>query len=1008
MPAFTAAAAFLVAEIGGITLAAAVGSAGITLITSVVATGLAIMTSRLINGGGSDSGGGGTQQNQGTRVQLAPATENKIPVVYGTANTKGLITDARISADNQQMTYVLVLSERTQTGTHTIGDIFWNDELLTFDTGANSYKVASSRDQNGLGDTSTNYAGLVEMRVYAGDATTSTNQIFPTTNKISAQSYLGEASTSTYDLSGLVYAVVKLTYNAEKSVTNLAQMTFEVQNSLSNPGLVLYDYLTSPRYGAGIASTEIDTDSMTNLSLTTSLRSISNEIPPNQYESDGVTTSTQARYIVNGVLSTGEAVKNNLEKITQVSASWLTYDFTQGKWSVVVNRALSSGELAACVVYDDDSIMGEVTVNATNLEDLYNSLEVEFASREIRDQNDYFRASIDPAERNDLEPDNTLNLRYELINNAIHAQRLGSIELFQSRVDKTIQFNTTYKGLQSKAGDVIKVTNEVYGFDEKLFRITRVREVENQNGSLTAEITALEYDAAVYGDETINDYAPNTASGIPSFSGSAALPAPGAVVIGSSFPTNNQPYFEVSTQISATSGPVDQIQWYYLTGTSYVYVTNEVGPFTAGQTVTDTVAGLPAGSYYLYAKSIKDGVASAYSSAGGSNQINWNPQPGGVSNGTISTATFSSQVQVVNTTSGALKVPLVATTSGYQPIYADSELSYDAATNVMTTPGGIRFTSTGSYIEANWGQQVAANDRSVIRSITANTSTGVYVAPTGSGDGCSINLMTTSSLWQSGRMSIGTTAAASFINVTRNNTNVPFQNLAIQTGGITRMTVNSSTGVVSITTTTDSTTIGTGGLVLSGGLGVAKAITVGGAVVLNTTTNATTTQTGALIVGGGIGVGKDVYIGGTLNAPGTYHTEVSRSSDISVSTSSDVVIQFNKTNSDPQSWYNSGTYKITPTVAGYYLVQMQVSWDGGTGGGQQNIQIRKNGTTFSISIRDLYTGGIAISQQVFGVVQLNGSTDYIDATVYTNSSTGQNLKGAADGSYTKITLTRLQ
>jgi hypothetical protein len=283
-------------------------------------------------------------------------------------------------------------------------------------------------------------------------------------------------------MSDLVYAVVKLTYSGEKGVTNLQQMTFEVTNSLSNPGLVLYDYLTSPRYGANISAGQIDVVSMTSTVTNTSLYSISNEIPPNQFNSNG-STSTQARYVINGVLSTGETVKNNLEKITQACASWLTYDFGQGKWSVIVNRELSAGELAALVTYDDDSIMGEVTVNATNLEDLFNAIEVEFPNREIRDQNDYYRAEIAQVDRNDLEPDNKLGLRFDLVNNSIHAQRLGLVELLQSRVDKTIQFRTDYSGLQTSAGDVVKITNEVYGFNEKLFRVSRVREVEKDNVS---------------------------------------------------------------------------------------------------------------------------------------------------------------------------------------------------------------------------------------------------------------------------------------------------------------------------------------------------------------------------------------------------------------------------------------------------------------------------------------------------------------------------------------------
>jgi hypothetical protein len=695
----------------------------------VVAAGSAMIASRLINGGGSSSGSGGTQQDPGVRVQLPPATDNKVPVIYGSAYTKGAVTDAYITADNKTMTYVLVLGEKTQTGTFTIGDIYWNDELLVFGSGADTYKVASSIDQNGQGNTSTNYSGYMEMRVYAGTADDSNNQIFPTTNKVSARSYVGTSVVpSTWLMSDLVYAVVKLTYSSEKSVTGLSQMTFQVNNSLSNPGLVLYDYLTSSRYGAGIDPANIDTTSMTSTATTTSLYSIANEIPSNQYESDGITTSTQARYIINGVISAGDSVKSNLERIAQASSSWLTYDFIQGRWTVIVNRALGVSELAACRTYNDDNILGEVSVNATNLEDLYNSLEVEFPSREIRDQNDYYRSSISAGDRNDLEPDNILNLRYDLINNAIHAQRLGTIDLQQSRIDKSIQFRTTYQGLQTVAGDVIKVTNEVYGFTDKLFRVTRVREVELETGGLTAEITALEYDSTVYGDTNIIDYAPNQTINIPSFSSSVALPAPSYVRAINTSSNNNIPSFQVSTTIDSTSAPVDQVLWYYSTSGNFTYITNEVGPFQPGQLVTDTITGLPAGYYYLHAKTQRGPNLSPYSLFGpGTNSaIDWNPQPGGVNNGTISTSTNTTNVLVTNTTSGQLKIPLVATTSGFQSLYADTELTYDASANVLSVPGVVGSTGTKvlQSISAG-GFPLDANGQALI--LQANTQSAAMI-----------------------------------------------------------------------------------------------------------------------------------------------------------------------------------------------------------------------------------------------------------------------------------------
>ena len=873
MPAFTAVAAYLVAEIGGIALAAAVGSAGITLITSVVATGLAIATSRIINGSGQgESGAGGTTQNQGTRVQLPPATDNKIPVVYGTANTKGICIDARISDDNQTMTYVLALSEKTQTGNFSIGDVYWNDQLLTFGTsGSDFHIVKSSRDQNGLGNTSTSFADLIEMRIYAGTATSVASQIFPaisTGDTSAATTYIGETS-STYLLNNLVYAVVKLNYSAENGVTALAQMTFEVQNTLNNPGAVMYDYLTSAVYGANFASADIDTASMNTGS--NSLFAWSETIPPDQFNSDG-STSTQKRYVINGVLSTGDPVKSNIGKIGLACAAWTTYDFGQGKWTTIPNRAVSTSSL---LLFNDDNILDDVSISATNLEDLYNSIEVEFPNNEIRDQNDYYRASILASERNDLEPDNTLSMRVDLVNNSIHAQRLGLIELNQSRVDKTIQFKTDYSGLQVQAGDVIKVTNEVYGFDNKLFRVTRVREVENDDASLLAEITALEYLAEVYGDTTITQYQPNTASGIPSFGGPRSLPAPGVVVVGSTFPTNNNPYFEVSASVGSTSAPVDQILWYYRLTTSgdYTYVTNEVGPFNAGSSVGDTLVGLPAGGYYLYARAVKDGYYSDYSidSIAGipTNYIDWNPQPGGVNNGSISTSTFSNQVNIVTTSSGSAYIPMVSATSGYQPVYADADLTFSATPNTLGIAGigaGINFVNTGTKITS----PMVLTSPLMFQSNTTNGISYIGVQVNGSGATAGVSIFGQSDVFDSQTFRHGVTANTEvFFNSTRNGATKTLLPMNFYAGGGLAMAITTATRAVAMYGGTQASSSATGALIIPfGGIGVGGTIFQNGIHTIANNTAASSTNTGALqVVNGGVGIGGAMYVGGTITAP---------------------------------------------------------------------------------------------------------------------------------------------
>jgi hypothetical protein len=624
MPAFTFVASYIAVSIG----AWALGSAGLAFVTSVIALGLGMATARVL---GLTGGSGGTGQDPGVRLQFPPGTTNKVPVVYGHANTKGIVTDARISNENKTMTYVLVISEKTQTGTFSIGDIFWNDQLLIFKTGSDSHIVGSSIDQNGNGETNTNYDGLVRIRVYSGGSAAA-DQIFPTTGTpVAAYSLLaGSESETSYEMNDLVFAVVQLDYDSQKGTTGLGQVTFELTNSLKNPGSVWYDYMTSERYGAGIPAGQIDTVSCISTTTTTSLFSVSNQIPPNQFLAGGTTTTNQVRYEINGVISTGDTVKNNLDKISIAGEAWTSFDYSAGQWKVILNRAATEGELTSAFQFNDDNIIGEVGVSTTNLEDLYNNLEVEFASRKIRDQNDYYKAEIAANARNDLEPDNKLSMRLEMANNALHAARIGLIELKQSRKDLIITFRADYSALQVEAGDVVKVTNDVYGFTNKLFRISKTREVEDDMGSITVEITALQYDATVYTDEILEDSPDTPGSGIPTFGGSSTLPPPARPIV--ALISTTTPSFSISTVISPASGPVDEVQWWYSTTSTsgFSYLTNEYassGNFGAGSTVNDIVTINTAGTFFFKART---GLGSRYSDLSTSTSVGfiWNPTTG--------------------------------------------------------------------------------------------------------------------------------------------------------------------------------------------------------------------------------------------------------------------------------------------------------------------------------------------------------------------------------------------
>jgi hypothetical protein len=79
----------------------------------------------------------GSSPNLGNRQQIPPATDNKLAVVYGSAYVGGTIIDLSISNDNQNLYYVMALSEVTgteagqTTSTFTFGNIYFGALKLT-------------------------------------------------------------------------------------------------------------------------------------------------------------------------------------------------------------------------------------------------------------------------------------------------------------------------------------------------------------------------------------------------------------------------------------------------------------------------------------------------------------------------------------------------------------------------------------------------------------------------------------------------------------------------------------------------------------------------------------------------------------------------------------------------------------------------------------------------------------------------------------------------------------
>lgn len=163
-------------------------------------------------------GGGlsGDSPNPGNRQQVPPATDNKLPVVYGQAWLGGTIVDLSITSNNQELYYVIAISEVTDNGNDTItfGDVYYGGKKCIFETNTATY----------------NALGMV--------SSVTSNQIY--TNNINETPAIGSQITFANSGSPTVYTVASITPDEEFGAT--ITFTTILSGVISGNTIYLYSF----------------------------------------------------------------------------------------------------------------------------------------------------------------------------------------------------------------------------------------------------------------------------------------------------------------------------------------------------------------------------------------------------------------------------------------------------------------------------------------------------------------------------------------------------------------------------------------------------------------------------------------------------------------------------------------------------------------------------------------------------------------------------------------------
>jgi hypothetical protein len=206
-----------------------------------------------------------------------------------------------------------------------------------------------------------------------------------------------------------------------------------------------------------------------------------------------MTTTISNFFAINGVINTSNNVMTNMTQLARAAGSWITFDIHSGQWSVVVNETA-----ATVATFNDSNIIGSISVTSTPINNLYNKVQIEFPNKDLNAYADMVTYTYPSGSRFSNEVDNTLTLRYDLVNEPTQAEYLAILELKQNRVDKVIRFRTDFTMIGLRAGDIIEVTNTAYGFSSKKFRILTITEEDAEDHNIYINITAFEYDSTIY------------------------------------------------------------------------------------------------------------------------------------------------------------------------------------------------------------------------------------------------------------------------------------------------------------------------------------------------------------------------------------------------------------------------------------------------------------------------------------------------------------------------------
>ena len=451
-------------------------------------------------------------------------SDASLPVIYGTRRIGGNIVWLATTDDNQYLYVVLALCEG-QIARMT--ELYLDDKLYATYTGSDSTYGTTDivRSSSNLITPTptvapTNTSGLTietDHPMYKAVEVIDEvdTDIFPTEfmlfngtdDGVDYNNYFAGADgasalgwTSSHLGKGICHAMFRFKYNAD-AFGKIPKINFTIRGKLintnlsgssfaysANPALVLYDYLTSTRYGKGLSASDINTTAFT---------AAQNTCDTNVTPFTGA--STEKLFECHTALGNKTKIIDNVKKVLSSMRAFFT--FSGGLYTIKIEGTGSS-----VLSITEDMIIGSVNITGESKQKKYNRVIARFDNAEKNFQPD--EAIYPPKDETNvgsdfkyatmLANDNNEELHFEMSMpctvSPYQAEDMAELVLKRSRAGLQIAFNATSEAQELAIGDIFQITHSGFGFSAKNYICMGIT-LQN-NGSVG--IKGLQYSADAY------------------------------------------------------------------------------------------------------------------------------------------------------------------------------------------------------------------------------------------------------------------------------------------------------------------------------------------------------------------------------------------------------------------------------------------------------------------------------------------------------------------------------